>query len=80
MDDEEAFDLVFKNGLQETDGDMIKQMLAESQYFYIGSKKFTFLSNDKIFYRSTLNSDFKSSKECQACDEPFKTHKAIKYW
>jgi hypothetical protein len=38
LDDKDEFDLIFKDGLKESDGDMIKEMLKDSDMFLIGNK------------------------------------------
>lgn len=38
LDNKDEFDLIFKDGLKDSDGDIIKGMLDESDMLFIGSK------------------------------------------
>lgn len=38
LEDKDEFDLMFEDGLKATDGDILKEMLKDSDTFFIGNK------------------------------------------
>ena len=55
LEDKDEFDMAFKEGLQDSEGNMVKEMIKDTNQFNIRDKKYTYNDKDQIFFRSDPN-------------------------